>query len=187
MADQVPLAFNAESKKKKKTTKTDTPAEVPAKTEVAPAEAPAAEPASSVPVFNPADKRRSTKKSDAAAPKEEATSPQEQSVSVEIAKEAAVPVVAPKLESSLFIGEDEPEYPYKEILDRFYSLVVHNPDGGTVIKLPQIAREGSKKTVWVNFQDICLSMNRTIEHVTSYVLAELGTDGNMDGSNRLVI
>ena len=69
-----------------------------------------------------------------------------------------------------------------------------------VMKPPQICKEGTKKTVWINFAEICTmyidvldfcllnnSMHRETDHVLAYVFAELGTHGSLDGSQRLVI
>jgi len=39
----------------------------------------------------------------------------------------------------------------------------------------QVAREGTKKTVFTNFPELCRSMNRGQEHVMAFLLAELGT------------
>ncbi len=57
----------------------------------------------------------------------------------------------------------------------------------TVLKPPQVAREGTKKTVFTNFMDLCKAMNRQHEHVSQYLLAELGTSGNLDGQQRLIV
>ena len=57
----------------------------------------------------------------------------------------------------------------------------------TILKPPQVAREGTKKTVFTNFMDMCKAMNRQQEHVSAYLLAELGTSGNLDGQQRLII
>jgi hypothetical protein len=51
----------------------------------------------------------------------------------------------------------------------------------------QVAREGTKKTVFTNFQELCKAMNRQQEHVSQYLLAELGTSGNLDGQQRLIV
>ena len=47
------------------------------------------------------------------------------------------------------------------------------PDVATVCV--QVAREGTKKTVFTNFPELCRSMNRGQEHVMAFLLAELGT------------
>ena len=48
-------------------------------------------------------------------------------------------------------------------------------------------REGSKRVVFTNFGDICKTMNRSIDHVNAFMLAEMGTTGSIDASNRMVI
>ena len=50
---------------------------------------------------------------------------------------------------------------------------------------PQVAREGSKKTVFVNFKDMCKKMHRTMEHVMSYFNAELGVPCSLDPEGKL--
>lgn len=83
---------------------------------------------------------------------------------------------------------------YTSLLQRFFSqLSQKNPDhalSGTrsyKIPPPQCMREGNRKTVFANIADICKRMKRTEEHVTAYLFAELGTNGSVDGSRRLVI
>lgn len=46
---------------------------------------------------------------------------------------------------------------------------------------------GTKKTLWVNFQENCKMMRRNADHVFAFFMAELGTEGSIDGSQRLVI
>ena len=50
-----------------------------------------------------------------------------------------------------------------------------------------MAREGTKKTVFTNFMELCKAMNRQLEHVQLFLLAELGTSGNLDGQSRLIV
>jgi len=83
---------------------------------------------------------------------------------------------------------------YSLLLQRFFNqLSQKNPDhalSGTKsykIPPPQCMREGNRKTVFANIADICKRMKRTEEHVTAYLFAELGTNGSVDGSRRLVI
>lgn len=40
--------------------------------------------------------------------------------------------------------------------------------------LPQVLREGTKKTVFVNFAELAKAMHRAPEHVITFLLAELG-------------
>lgn len=49
----------------------------------------------------------------------------------------------------------------------------------TILKPPQIAREGTKKTVFINFIETCKSLKRNHEHVQAFLLAELGTSGEL--------
>ena len=83
---------------------------------------------------------------------------------------------------------------YELLLSRFFTLLAQkNPDhassGSKSYKIPppQCLREGNKKTIFANIAEICKRMKRTDEHVTSYLFAELGTSGSVDGSRRLVI
>jgi translation initiation factor 2 subunit 2 len=55
------------------------------------------------------------------------------------------------------------------------------------MKPPQVMRVGTKKTLWANFQENCQMMHRNPEHVLQFTLAELGTEGSIDGNQRLVI
>jgi len=89
-------------------------------------------------------------------------------------------------------GSDR-DYTYEELAGRVYDLMHNNnPELGAkqkryTMKPPQVCREGTKKTVWLNFAEICPIMKRKPEHVLNYVLAELGTNGSVDGKHRLVI
>jgi len=85
------------------------------------------------------------------------------------------------------------DYHYQELLARiYYILNENNPElikskNKYVIKPPEVLREGTKKTVWANFQEICNMMNRQSDHVLAYAKAELGTSASIDGNQRLVI
>ncbi|KAL7623179.1 translation initiation factor eIF-2 beta subunit [Parahypoxylon ruwenzoriense] len=92
-------------------------------------------------------------------------------------------------------GHDETKpISYDLLLGRFFSLLAQkNPDhassGSRSYKIPppQCLREGNKKTIFANIQEITKRMKRSEEHVTAYLFAELGTNGSVDGSRRLVI
>merc|ERR1712129_91530 len=84
------------------------------------------------------------------------------------------------------------EYAYPELLERIMKILHrHNPDlmekKRRNMKPPQLTRVGTKKTLWVNFQEICTMMQRPPEHVFQFFMAELGTEGSIDGNQRLVI
>eukprot|EP00741_Cyanophora_paradoxa_P009627 tig00001542_g9325.t1 len=90
-------------------------------------------------------------------------------------------------------ADENADYPYAFLLARMTDFIrANNPElGGEKkrfsIKPPQVVREGTKKTVWLNFPEICAIMHRSPEHVLQFVLAELGTSGSLDASKRLVI
>ncbi|KAL9998380.1 putative translation initiation factor IF2/IF5 [Helianthus debilis subsp. tardiflorus] len=85
------------------------------------------------------------------------------------------------------------DYKYEELLSRvFDTLRESNPELAgekrkTILKIPEVLREGTKKTVFVNLVDICKKMHRQPEHVMTFLLAELGTSGSLDGQQRLVV
>lgn len=85
------------------------------------------------------------------------------------------------------------DYEYEELLSRvFHILRENNPELAgdrrrTVMRPPQVLREGTKKTVFVNFMDLCRTMHRQHDHVMTFLLAEMGTSGSLDGQQRLVI
>ncbi|GFQ08476.1 eukaryotic translation initiation factor 2 subunit beta [Phtheirospermum japonicum] len=89
--------------------------------------------------------------------------------------------------------ESDRDYQYEELLGRVFNILrENNPELAgdrrrTVIRPPQVLREGTKKTVFVNFMDLCKMMHRQPEHVQAYLLAEMGTSGSLDGQQRLVI
>lgn len=87
---------------------------------------------------------------------------------------------------------DPPTYTYADMLGRVVDLLAaNNPELAEkrrqTVKPPQLMRVGTKKTLWVNFQEICKMMHRSPEHVFQFMLAELGTEGSIDGNQRLVI
>jgi len=87
---------------------------------------------------------------------------------------------------------DSPPYDYRHLLDRVVDLLSNkNPDWQdkrrNTMKPPQLSRVGTKKTLWTNFQEICKMMHRNPEHVFQFMMAELGTEGSIDGNLRLVI
>ncbi len=88
--------------------------------------------------------------------------------------------------------DDDRDYTYKELLDRVFSKILKDrPElqdkKRTKMKPPQVAPYGSRKTIFVNFVEICSTMHREPEHCLSYLLAELGTSGSIDGQSRLVL
>jgi len=94
-------------------------------------------------------------------------------------------------------GGTDRDYLYSELLDRAYVQIRrHNPEntegGGGARKKhslppPLCSRDGTKKTVFTNFNAICQCLHRTNEHVLAFLLTELGTSGSIDGEKRLIL
>jgi translation initiation factor 2 subunit 2 len=114
----------------------------------------------------------------------------------EPATDEAKPVDAGDMDkgTGIWQHDESKQISYELLLSRFFALLAQkNPDhassGSRSYKIPppQCLREGNKKTIFANLNEICKRMKRTDEHVTSYLFAELGTSGSVDGSKRLVI
>jgi len=106
-------------------------------------------------------------------------------------KKVVEEVVAAGDSATPWIGSDR-DYSYTEMLDRVFSLLRDRNPGIDQKKRhtmppPQISRVGTRKTMWANFEPICKVMHRQPEHLMAFVLAELGTDGSVDGSKRLIL
>ncbi|XP_059659891.1 eukaryotic translation initiation factor 2 subunit beta-like [Cornus florida] len=97
------------------------------------------------------------------------------------------------LQSQLPWEGSDRDYEYEELLGRVFNILrENNPELAgdrrrTVMRPPQVLREGTKKTVFVNFMDLCKTMHRQPEHVMNFLLAEMGTSGSLDGQQRLVV
>eukprot|EP00939_MAST-03C_sp_MAST-3C-sp1_P001136 g1136.t1 len=82
------------------------------------------------------------------------------------------------------------DYEYSDMLNYAFEVMrKRNPNFGKtkryVMKPPLVARIGSKKTSWTNFTEICEILERDPQHLLSFYLAELSTEGTIDGSGRL--
>jgi len=96
-----------------------------------------------------------------------------------------------KDEESIIVGVyDPPTYPYHFLLNRIYENfndVNINTKRKNVIKIPIVQRFGSKKTIWTNFTECSINLNRDVSHLNFFVLNELSTEGNIDGNGRLIL
>jgi len=84
------------------------------------------------------------------------------------------------------------DYSYTEMLERVSTLLREKNPNLTVRRKyvmppPQLARVGTRKTMWANFHPILTLLHRSPEHLMSFVLAELGTEGAIDGNQRLLM
>ncbi|CAH8467545.1 unnamed protein product [Dicrocoelium dendriticum] len=89
---------------------------------------------------------------------------------------------------------DSSGFTYDMLLTRvFTQMGAQNPElvsdqkRRLVMAPPQMARVGTKKTMFVNFTAICRSLNREQSHLTAYIVAELGTQGSVDANGALLI
>eukprot|EP00743_Colponemidia_sp_Colp-15_P000372 GILK01000429.1.p1 GENE.GILK01000429.1~~GILK01000429.1.p1 ORF type:complete len:236 (+),score=29.08 GILK01000429.1:40-708(+) len=122
-------------------------------------------------------KKKAAKKGDAAAS--------------DITSAATVESSAPVAGSNAAVAPTQ-EYAYEQLLARVYdALRQNNPQLGEkkryVMKPPQVVKIGTKKSAWINFQEICNLMHRNPEHVVQFFLAELATDGSIAGGQQLVL
>ena len=84
-------------------------------------------------------------------------------------------------------NEDNITYDYRDLLSRIYNENMPSERKKISMQPPQIQRVGTRRTLWANFQETCSTMKRKPEHVFKFFLAELGTDGSIDGNSRFVI
>nr|CAB3241602.1 IF5-1 translation initiation factor [Phallusia mammillata] len=96
-------------------------------------------------------------------------------------------------EPTSWVGVDR-DYTYDELLTRVFDIMRQkNPEmvAGEkkrfIMKPPQCARVGTKKTSFVNFTEICQTLHRQPKHILAFILAELGTSGSVDGNNQLIV
>ncbi|GAA6063365.1 hypothetical protein JCM10212_000304 [Sporobolomyces blumeae] len=109
-------------------------------------------------------------------------------------EEGVVSKAAAAAQAKAWLKEDR-DYTYTELLGRFFGLLYQSHpslSGGAskkkyTIPPPQLFREGNKRSIFANIADICKRMHRQPEHVIQFLFAELGTNGSVDGSARLVI
>jgi len=84
-------------------------------------------------------------------------------------------------------------YRYDELLNRAFKIInAKNPEGSggqqkIVMQPPKLARIGTKKTCFTNFQITADLLNRKQEHLMLFIFAELGTTGNMDAGGQLIL
>ena len=84
---------------------------------------------------------------------------------------------------------------YEDLLSRFFTILKeNNPElagdrSGPKFRIPPpvCQREGSKKTLFANVQEISTVLQRNPEHLIQFLFAELGTSGSIDGEKRLVL
>lgn len=86
--------------------------------------------------------------------------------------------------------KEELLYSYSFLVERLYQLIGDvGISNKTKLSLPVpiFVRDGPKKIVWCNFNEICFRINRDPVNISEYVLAELGTTGKFSQDGKLVI
>jgi len=143
--------------------------------------------------FDPTLKKKKKKKAKIVTEEEIPVESSQQDVNTDDIEDIAIEAVEESTDGEPWIQSCSRDYTYPELLSRVFRLLrANNPELAgekrryTIVP-PQVARDGNKKTVFVNIVDICKRMNRSAEHVIQFLFAELGTNGSVDGSQRLVI
>lgn len=78
-------------------------------------------------------------------------------------------------------------YTYKFMLNRFY-LNIKDDQSEKSLRLPMIKIALlKKKTIWINFNNICCALSRTKESVINYFKANLHCEIIIDFENKLII
>jgi translation initiation factor 2 subunit 2 len=85
--------------------------------------------------------------------------------------------------------DTENTYPYIELLQRCVSMMKKDDRKfhKLIIPAPIVAFVGSKHTLFLNFDKICLSIQRSNEHLKLFLLNELSTEGSIDKQKRLLM
>lgn len=84
---------------------------------------------------------------------------------------------------------DAEDYSYETLLHRAFEMIGDKPDQKRSKRVPppEAYLVGTSKTLWSNFPAIVKALNRNPQHLLTYVIVELGTTANLDGSGRVVI
>ncbi|ODV94786.1 hypothetical protein PACTADRAFT_69787 [Pachysolen tannophilus NRRL Y-2460] len=98
-------------------------------------------------------------------------------------------------ESQNELQQQAPGLSYKDLLSRFFKILMeNNPElagerSGPKFRIPPpiVQREGVKRTMFANIEEIAQVLQRSPKHLIEYLFAELGTSGSIDGQNRLII
>ena len=98
-----------------------------------------------------------------------------------------------KKESNIYdVTPDTELNKYLNLLDRLFKILNKNNTDlvikdKIIIQTPKIAREGTKKTIFLNFEETCMKLHRESDHVVAYISTELGTTVSIQDGGRLVL
>ena len=87
-------------------------------------------------------------------------------------------------------AETPPTYTYSELLNNIYTqlgTIETNTTNKFMICQPIVQKLSIKKVVWCNFNDTCIALNRTPDHLFQFVLSELSTQGSINENKQMII
>lgn len=85
------------------------------------------------------------------------------------------------------------DYTYEFLLNRLYTkLYSCNPEltqkrDRIKLKPLEVSKDGTKKTVFANFSNLCKELNRDKDHLMFFITSELCANASIDGNERLII
>ncbi|UJR22826.1 hypothetical protein I4U23_025856 [Adineta vaga] len=84
---------------------------------------------------------------------------------------------------------EDPLYTYEDLISRIPSIrgEQFRPPGKIRVPVLQVARIGTRRTSFVNFDVICKALQRQEKQLHDYFTAELGVTAAIDGNNSLVL
>ncbi len=98
---------------------------------------------------------------------------------------------AAESETGVMDTVDPDEDTYDSLLSRIYQIMgaTHSASELSLKRLrrPKMAAIGTKRVGWVNFGETAETLNRTQEHLSSFIEAEFGTTISIDSKNCLII
>lgn len=96
-------------------------------------------------------------------------------------------------EGNLLKTEGHTEYNYNDLLERVVKqLKDKNPSLQESGKLkqtedPHVIKLGTTKTSWQNFGPMCTLLNRKLDHMMSFVAAELGVEATLGPEENMIL
>jgi translation initiation factor 2 subunit 2 len=89
-------------------------------------------------------------------------------------------------------GMNEACYKYSNLLDRVKKNLIYENEGFNqayrlIIKSPKMIKDGSKKTIFLNFEETWKKLDREKLHLISFISAEMGTFVSLQDGGALVL
>jgi len=84
------------------------------------------------------------------------------------------------------------DYSYEELLNRLIEnlkksgIEMENRER-LIVRPPQVTKDGTKKTIFLNFKETCQRLNRESEHLLLYISSELGAFASIQNGGGLVL